>query len=90
MGFLHARRPLEFLTKPAQRYANQPHTQYLWDNYEITTNEGLIMKEKKIISYFQDLIIDACKSFSSLYFESSQFQNYNIISVSRERITEFQ
>ena len=48
------------------------------------------MKEKKIISYFQDFIIDACKSFSSLYFESSQFQNYNIISMSRERITEFQ
>ena len=38
------------------------------------------MKEKKIISYFQDFIIDACKSFSSLYFESSQFQNYNITS----------
>ena len=37
------------------------------------------MKEKKAINYFQDLIIDTCKSFSSLCFES-QFQNYNITS----------
>ena len=35
------------------------------------------MKEKKAINYFQDLIIDTCKSFSSLCFES-QFHNYNI------------
>ena len=36
-------------------------------------------ERKKAINYFQDLIIDTCKSFSSLCFES-QFQNYNITS----------